>query len=1562
MPNNEVEKLEVVIDTSAKSANRSLGAMETHLEKIAENLTLVTGLTKGLYNIGSVDVSGLKELKSDLDAIFKKQKNVNKEPTKPRVDRSDLQYTAKSFDELLKKFKDVGKGMNLSGKPFIELEKEVKKSESQLSNLQSRLQKKLATENVTNYGKAYVSLAYDIQKAKNEIEQYKAAMDKIDNNFSFTVNTGKSENTRKYSASKNTPKISDSSISSENELKNLVSQSQNFSQSALSTNQIDAMNEALKEVVSQSKTASEEVSKSVETVKVEMDSIGDSTGLEKLYSQFDKLKAKSKQFKDEIMADGWKKAPFNFADKLIEMGKIDKGNESGSKYPETQSYDDFTQEEASAASYEEQIKSLKKELEDLRSSGQGQGDAGYDAKAQELATTEERLKSYKKELKNTAKETINLEGLTKFNKFAMGASIAAKGVKKLASAASSAGKAIKNILLDNVKKIASVMKKPLSAINNLRKSLSGLKKQKGMSWGRMLGSSILFSTIFGMISTIKNAVKEGSDNLVQYSSEYNNSISSMVSSLSYMKNAWAAAFSPIINVVAPYISAFIDMLSQALNKIGQFFSALTGKSTAVQATKNWTDYGKSLSETGKSAKKAGQDAKKAAKDFQTYTLGIDELNVQPQQSSSSSSGDSNSGSGTSSGISPSDMFTTVDVESGVSDFTQKVKDAWAKADFTEIGLIIGEKFKSALDSINWEPIQQTAIKIGASIGTFITGFVSVDGLGTSIGSTLGEAINTGVGGVNAFLDNTKWQSVGNFIGEGLNGVVDSVQWDGIGHLFAEKWNAIFDVFGGMADSVSGFGLGTALSTMVNNAISDFNWSANATSLSNFAKKFLDTIVTFIEKTNWKDLGKGIADFVGSIDYSGIIQRLAEGLGAAIGGLASFLWGLIEDAWSSVVQWWKDTAFEDGQFTIAGLLEGIWESIKNIGSWIVDHIFSPFIDGFKNAFGIHSPSTVMSEMGGYIMQGLYDGISAMFSGIVEFFSDLWESIKEVYADVKEYFKEKFGGAYEGIKEAWSYVTGYFGEIYSEVKKIFKDPAGYFREKFTSAYKAVKTSFAPIVEYFSGKWEAVKKIFSVKNVQEFFRDGFQKAYNTVTDIWDDLTGFFKKLAKNAFSPIKKLVNGIIKGINWVLKTVGSKTRLDSWSPDFDTFAKGSNGLSHNTMGIVNDQKGSTYKELIVPPNGKPFIPEGRNVMLPLQKGTKIMPANQTKKLVEATGGVPKFAGGIGDFFGDAWSAIKSFSGNVLDYLTHPGDIVKIAIDKFTDMSDMVEPWLSVAKGAVDQVLGGITDFIKDIFDKVGGQGVEGAVRWAINIANDNSHGYDQRNRWGNPDYDCSALVISAFQQAGIPLKSAGANYTGNIYDAARSVGFADVTGGVNRANADGMRRGDILLSRGHHTAIYIGNGQVVQASSNEHGGITGGQPGDQNGREIWVTRYYNFPWTDVLRYAKFKNGIGKILPSDLVPAFANGGFPEDGLFMANHSELVGQFSNGKTAVANNDQIVTGIENGVYRGMMRAQSEDTEVTSLLGEILTAIKDGKKIVVDGRELVSIYDNRKSRNGFSFT
>lgn len=148
------------------------------------------------------------------------------------------------------------------------------------------------------------------------------------------------------------------------------------------------------------------------------------------------------------------------------------------------------------------------------------------------------------------------------------------------------------------------------------------------------------------------------------------------------------------------------------------------------------------------------------------------------------------------------------------------------------------------------------------------------------------------------------------------------------------------------------------------------------------------------------------------------------------------------------------------------------------------------------------------------------------------------------------------------------------------------------------------------------------------------------------------------------------------------------------------------------------------------------------------------------------------------------------------------------------------------------------------------IKKAVEWAISIANDDSHGYDQDSRWG-PDYDCSSLVIQAWQNAGVPVKAAGATYTGNMYSVFLQNGFNDVTGSVNLSNGDGMQYGDVLLNTEHHTAMHIGNGQMVQASINENGGAHGGQIGDQTGKEIWTTSYKNYPWNYVLRY---KSGGG------------------------------------------------------------------------------------------------------------
>ena len=142
------------------------------------------------------------------------------------------------------------------------------------------------------------------------------------------------------------------------------------------------------------------------------------------------------------------------------------------------------------------------------------------------------------------------------------------------------------------------------------------------------------------------------------------------------------------------------------------------------------------------------------------------------------------------------------------------------------------------------------------------------------------------------------------------------------------------------------------------------------------------------------------------------------------------------------------------------------------------------------------------------------------------------------------------------------------------------------------------------------------------------------------------------------------------------------------------------------------------------------------------------------------------------------------------------------------------------------------------------IESATSWAIGIAKDQSHGYSQANRWG-PNYDCSSLVISAYKHAGVPIDTMVVNYTGNLQNLKR-YGFQEVTGKVSLSSGSGLQRGDILWyhisGTTGHTAIYIGNGQIVHARGQSYGSS---KTGDQ-GSEIAVTSYYRGSWQHVYRY--------------------------------------------------------------------------------------------------------------------
>lgn len=191
----------------------------------------------------------------------------------------------------------------------------------------------------------------------------------------------------------------------------------------------------------------------------------------------------------------------------------------------------------------------------------------------------------------------------------------------------------------------------------------------GVSIPKMVGMSVLYSTVFQLISTIQSAFAEGMQSLAQYSQAVNANISSMMSALMQLRNAFAAAFEPILSVVAPYLATFISWLARAINMLGQFFAALTGKGYAIQAKKVQMDYAKSLKDTASGAGKAS----KALKEMQDYTLGFDELHIIDTKQNDSGGADGGAGGGAGD-LLPTDMFETVEIDSKIQDLAKRFKE------------------------------------------------------------------------------------------------------------------------------------------------------------------------------------------------------------------------------------------------------------------------------------------------------------------------------------------------------------------------------------------------------------------------------------------------------------------------------------------------------------------------------------------------------------------------------------------------------------------------------------------------------------------------------------------------------------------------------------------------------------------------------------------------------------------------------------------------------------------------------------------------------------------------
>ena len=569
---------------------------------------------------------------------------------------------------------------------------------------------------------------------------------------------------------------------------------------------------------------------------------------------------------------------------------------------------------------------------------------------------------------------------------------AAKGIKNIASLAAKAsvslGKLVGKPILNGLVKMTTGMFGIHKSANKTTLSLKNLVKY-----------GLGIRTLYALFGKMRSAVVEGFKNLAQYSGSTNKDISSLMSSMTQLKNSFATAFAPILSAVAPALNYLIGLLNTAVTAIAQFMAALTGKSTVVKATKVQQDYAKSLKKTGSAAKEA--EGELAA---------FDKLNVKKADSSSGSGGDG--------GVSPSQMFETTPIESSIKGMADKIRSLIKAQDWTGLGAYLAQGINAGLqkvyDAINWDHVGP---KITAFVNAFTQTFNSlVKNIDWDLmGRTVGAGLNTLVNTLNLLVDGIDWVQLGSKIAEGFNGFVDEVNWENLGKLFVAKFNIVFQTLLGFVTTFDWSKAGTALGKGINGAIANIDLKSYAQAISRLAKGICDGISAALIETDWQEAGEKIAEGLATIDYAGIAASLFYGLGAALASLGEFLYGLFHDSIESMNSYFTEYAKQAGGDWGAGILNGIIDAVKDIGNWIKEHVFQPFLNGFKDAFGIHSPSTVMAEMGGYLIEGLKKGITDMLPSLNEVIESLKQAVNGLITFINGTFSGDWGKAWEGIKD-------------------------------------------------------------------------------------------------------------------------------------------------------------------------------------------------------------------------------------------------------------------------------------------------------------------------------------------------------------------------------------------------------------------------------------------------------------------------------------------------------------------------------------------------------------------
>lgn len=202
--------------------------------------------------------------------------------------------------------------------------------------------------------------------------------------------------------------------------------------------------------------------------------------------------------------------------------------------------------------------------------------------------------------------------------------------------------------------------------------------------------------------------------------------------------------------------------------------------------------------------------------------------------------------------------------------------------------------------------------------------------------------------------------------------------------------------------------------------------------------------------------------------------------------------------------------------------------------------------------------------------------------------------------------------------------------------------------------------------------------------------QSLINGLNSMGGSLSSTMNGVANKMVGGIGKGVNGVIGGVNYVLKEVESDKKLGNWT--VPKYAKGTDGHPGG-LAVINDQKGPVHEEYVQMPDGRGFIAKGKDLLVNLPKGAQVLNASLTKKMKNRLD-IPHYANGTDDF-------------DIFDLIDDEG-VFKKLVDKRIDYNSILEPWKNMTKAGVKLMTSAAYPFVqKQVEDSFGGGSFDGAM---------------------------------------------------------------------------------------------------------------------------------------------------------------------------------------------------------------------------------------------------------------